>query len=131
MLVDTSVWVDFFNNYESPFAETLTGLIKEHNRVVICGLILQEVLQGIKDGRKHKTTRERLERLPFINTDKKTYLLAADLYRRLRRKGLTVPPVDVTIAAIAITSSIPLYTKDAHFWKIEKHSKLKLFSWKK
>ncbi len=128
VLVDTSVWIDFFNSQESPYSEKLSELIKGYNRVVICGLILQEILQGIKDDRGYKATRKRLSRLPFVDTHKEAYLYAADLYRNLRRKGLTIPPIDVTIAAIAITSKLPLFTKDMHFKKIAGISELELFN---
>ena len=56
---------------------------------------------------------------------KETYLQASSLYRTLRKKGISVPPVDVTIAAIAILNQIPLFTKDRHFKIIARHSELK------
>ena len=92
VIVDTSVWIDFFQNFDSVYQEKLEGLIKDNNRAVICGAILQEVLQGIKDNKSYEITKQRLSRLPFIDTNKETYLSASFLYKALRRKGITMPP---------------------------------------
>jgi predicted nucleic acid-binding protein len=84
-------------------------------------------LQGIKDNKSYEATKLRLSRLPFIDTNKETYLSASSLYRALRRKGITVPPVDTTITALATQNQVPLFTGDSHFMTIARHSKLKLY----
>ncbi|MCL4536223.1 MAG: PIN domain nuclease [Nitrospirae bacterium] len=127
VLVDTSIWIDFFQNNDSIHAQTLDGLIRDNNRAVICGVVLQEILQGIKDNNSYELTKERLSRLPFLDANKETYIYASSLYRTLRRKGITVPSVDTTIAAIAVLNRIPLFTKDEHFKTIARYSELKLF----
>ncbi len=127
VIVDTSIWIDFFQNQKSIYQEKLEGLIKDNNRAAICGIILQEILQGIKDNQSYELTKQRLVMLPFINTDKETYLYASSLYRTLRGKGITIPPVDLTIAAVAIKNKIPIFTDDSHFKTIEKYSELTLY----
>jgi hypothetical protein len=128
VLVDTSIWIDFFQHPVSPQAAMLEDLIKEHNRAVLCGIILQEVLQGIRDSKSYTATKERLTKLPYRDMSKETYLAAASLYRSLRAKGITVPAADTSIAALAIFNHIPLYTKDDHFNIIAKHTRLELYS---
>lgn len=127
VLVDTSIWIDFFQNNDSIHAQTLDGLIRDNNRAVICGVVLQEILQGIKDNNSYELTKERLSRLPFLDANKETYIYASSLYRTLRRKGITVPSVDTTIAAIAVLTRIPLFTKDEYFKIITRYSEMKLF----
>ncbi len=127
VLIDTSVWIDFFQASESSHAAALESLIRDNNRAMICGIILQEVLQGIRDNTSYTLTKDRLSRLPYLEIDKETYLYASSLYRILRVKGITVPPVDVTLAGLAVQRGIPLYTRDEHFKAIAKHSGLKLF----
>lgn len=127
VLVDTSVWIDFFQNPDSIYSQKLEGLIKDHNKVIICGIILQEILQGIRDDRSYRAAKNRLSLLPFAYTDKNTYFYASSIYRRLRKKGITIPPLDVTIAAIAKLNKVPLFTKDDHFGVIANHLKLKLY----
>jgi predicted nucleic acid-binding protein len=121
------VWIDFFQASESSHAAALESLIRDNNRAMICGIILQEVLQGIRDNTSYTLTKDRLSRLPYLEIDKETYLYASSLYRILRVKGITVPPVDVTLAGLAVQRGIPLYTRDEHFKAIAKHSGLKLF----
>ena len=128
VLVDTSIWIDFFQHPVSPQADRLEDLIREHNRAVLCGIILQEVLQGIRDGRSHAATKDRLTKLPYLDMGKEAYLAAASLYRSLRAKGVTVPSADTSIAALAIINHIPLYSKDEHFGIIAEHSSLALYS---
>jgi predicted nucleic acid-binding protein len=127
VLVDTSVWIDFFQNNDSFYAITLEGLIKDNNRAVICGVVLQEVLQGIKDHTSYEITKERLLKLPFLDTNKETYIYASSLYRSLRRKGVTIPSIDSTLGSLAVLHRIPLFTKDEHFKTIARYSELKLF----
>jgi predicted nucleic acid-binding protein len=128
VLVDTSIWIDFFQHPVSPHTAMLEDLIKEHNRAVLCGIILQEVLQGIRDNKSYTATKERFTKLPYLDMSKETYLAAASLYRSLRAKGITVPAADTSIAALAIFNNIPLYTKDGHFNIIAKHTRLELYS---
>ncbi len=127
VLVDTSVWIDFFQDSESRHAATLELLIRDNNRAVICGIILQEILQGIRDEKSYAWTKDRLSRLPYLEADKETYLYASSLYRVLRTKGITIPSVDVTLAALAVTMGIPFFTRDDHFKVISRYVDLKLF----
>jgi len=127
VIVDTSIWIDFLQDSESIHQKRLEDLIGNNNKALICGIILQEVLQGIKDNKSYEITKQKLSKLPFIDTNKETYLYASALYRILRRKGITVPSVDTTIAALAIQNKIPLFTKDEHFKIVAKHFGLRLY----
>ena len=126
VVVDTSAWIDFFQHPESPWASRLAELIEGHNRVALCGIVLQEILQGIKDPDSYERTRERLCRFPFVTATKETHILAAGLYRNLRSRGITIPSTDAAIAAIAIANRMEMLTKDQHFANIASHSELKL-----
>lgn len=127
VLIDTSIWIDFFEHPVSPYADRLEYLIRNHNQAVLCGIVLQEVLQGIRDNKSYVVTKERLTKLPYLDMSKEVHLAAASLYRSLRAKGITIPSVDTSIAALAIYNHIPLFTKDYHFDIITKHTRLKLY----
>ena len=127
VLVDTSIWIDFFQAPESRSASELVALIKDHNRVYLCGVVLQEVLQGIRNQKSFELVRERLLKFPFIEANREIWLLAALLYRDLRSKGITMPPVDVTIAALAIQNDVSLFSRDVHFEEVAKVSRLRLY----
>ena len=127
VLVDTSIWIDFFQAPNSESAAVLELLIRDHNRVTLCGIVLQEVLQGIRDPKSFELVRERLLKFPFVECQRDTWLLAASLYRDLRAVGITLPSVDVSIAAIALQHDMQLFTRDRHFAEVAKVSGLKLY----
>lgn len=127
ILVDSTVWIDFFKKVYSKQKDILESLIVDNNQVCISGLILQEVLHGIKDEYQYKEVKDKLIKLPFVLTDKETYLIASKLYRNLREKGFFIPSMDFTIAACAIQNSLPLFTIDKHFKFIAENSNLSLF----
>ena len=127
VLVDTSVWIDFFQSPNSTVAENLARLIVGHNQVVLCGIVLQEVLQGIRGARNFDLVQERLLRFPFVDADRETWLQAANLYRLLRTKVITVPTTDATIAALALQHNLLLFSRDRYFEIIAASSKLRLY----
>ena len=127
VLVDTSVWIDFFQSPDAHTTTILSSLIKDHNRVMLCGPVIQEILQGIRSKKSYELVRERLLKFPFVSTDRDTWLLAAALYRELRAKGVTLPSMDVTISAIAIQNDMPLFARDTHFETVALHSALRLY----
>lgn len=128
VVVDTSVWIDFFQNPSGQENGRLEELVRGRNRVAICGIVLQEILQGIRERKSFELTRQRLLFLPFLEADREVHLLAASLYRDLRKRGITVPSTDAVIAAVAVHYRFSLFTRDEHFSEIARHSSLKLFA---
>jgi len=120
ILVDTSVWIEWLNGKSRPSQELLES-------VVVCGPILQEVLQGLKNSPPAKAFKESFLQFPVIcdPLPSMIYRQAADLYRQSRQKGYTVrSSIDCLIAAIAIESSIPVVHQDRDFPNISKFSAL-------
>ena len=115
VLVDSSVWIDFFSKGTSPVKEKLTSLIAVSDEVVLCGLILQEVLQGFKLEEEFKEAQRALLKFPLIDPDRSTYLQAANFYRQLKRHGVTIHSIDVLLAALAIQWDASLFTLDRDF----------------
>ena len=127
VVVDTSVWIDYLRNSADEGNGRLEDLILDRNRAAVCGIIIQEILQGIRDQESYELTRERLFFLPFLESCRDVHLLAASLYRDLRKQGITVPSTDAVIAAVAIHHDFSLFTLDGHFVEIARHSNLKLY----
>ena len=126
VLVDTTVWIDFFLANPYPHVETLENLIAEREDICLCGIILTEVLQGIREDSEFKRTRDLLANLVFLPMQYSIFIRSAEIYRNLRQKGVTIrKPVDCMIAAVAIEHDIPLLHNDNDFLPIEKHFGLK------
>jgi predicted nucleic acid-binding protein len=127
ILVDTSVWIDFFRGRNTPEALYLFQAIENEEDLCTCGAILQEVLQGIREDADHAKTKDYLLSLVYLPVGKARHLDAADIYRRARRRGETLSkPIDCVIAACAIRQSTPLLERDNDFDAIARHVPLKL-----
>jgi predicted nucleic acid-binding protein len=114
ILVDTSVWVDFFNGHPSPQAETLAHLIREEADVVTCGLIVSEVLQGLRQTKSRTSIERHFREMDWLSpTEPDTYIEAAALFRRLRARGITIrSTIDCVIANLAAHHEALILTKD-------------------
>jgi predicted nucleic acid-binding protein len=121
VMVDTTVWLDFFSAHSYPHVKTLGNLILNREDICICGIILTEVLQGIRKDSEFRRTRDLFATLIFLPMRYSSFLRSAEIYRKLRRKGITIrKPVDCMIASIAIENEIPLLHNDKDFLPIEK-----------
>lgn len=123
ILVDTSVWIDFFNGIKSREADIIVEYISHSYPVFLCPVIFQEILQGFKSDRDYNKSKELLLEFPFILSNPiEAAIGAANLYRSLRKKGITIRKSnDCLIAFYAISHSIPILFKDRDFSIINKH----------
>ena len=127
VLVDTSVWIDFLRGTPSASAQTLEALLIDRADVCICGVILTEILQGIRNDKHVAQTRDLLDAAVFLPMTHETFINSAQLYRKLRKKGFTIrKPIDCMIAAVALEHDVPLLHKDKDFLPLEKHGSLKI-----
>lgn len=117
ILVDTSVWIDFFRGRDTPYRRALHELIVGEEDLCITGIILTEILQGIKDDRANRETKEYLLEFPIYHPSGiTTYIEAADIYRQCMRKGKTVrKTIDCLIASVAIENDLMLLHNDSDF----------------
>lgn len=127
IVVDTSVWVDYFNGEANPHTNLLDNLLV-HERVVIGDIILTEVLQGFRRDADFRKAHELMDTLEFREMlGKEVALRSAQNYRKLRRAGVTVrKTIDVMIATFCIIHGHRLLHDDRDFGVMEKHLGLKV-----
>jgi len=106
-------------------------MLKEENLpvVVTCPIVIQEVLQGIKDDHTHSKIRTSMTSFPCldVNIPLERFIQAAALYRLARKKGLTIrSSSDCLIAAIAIHHAVPVMHIDRDFDILSKISALEI-----
>ena len=118
ILADTCIWIEYFRG-KSLFSEELRRLIQKGG-LVITGPVVFELLQGAKNKKDADLIKEVTRGLPLFEVTHEIWLSAGDLYFDLRRKGITIPPSDVLLAAIAIDNNWSLFTTDNHFDHIPK-----------
>ncbi|MDR1222317.1 MAG: PIN domain-containing protein [Tannerella sp.] len=130
ILIDTSVWIDFFNSTNlSPETEILRQLITDNQSIYLCPIIYQEILQGIRNDQTFEYIREILLDFEMIDfTWMETTDKAIEIYRTLRKKGITIRKSnDCLIAAYAILADVRILYKDRDFTQIAKGYNLKIF----
>ena len=122
IVVDTSVWIGYFNGVatrETALLDALLGV----EPIVIGDLILAEVLQGFRaegDARKARTALDRLLFQPMVGRD--VALASARNYRALRARGITVrKTIDMLIATFCLENGYRLLHADRDFVPIVEH----------
>jgi len=127
LLVDTSVWIDYFRGRSVSHVAALEQALHVGDDVCVCGLILTEVLQGISSDVDYRKTATYFKSLVFLPMTYDTFVRAAEIYRALRRNGVTVRrPMDCLIAATAIEHDVLLLHNDRDFNPIETHAALRV-----
>jgi len=131
IIVDTSVWIDSFNpKIKTPEKEVLVQLIQNDNPIFLCPIIYQEILQGIREDKAFERIRFILQQYRMIDIDL-MYVTnhAVDLYRHLRKKGITIrKSMDCLIASYAIITDMYLLHNDSDFTQIASKSNLKIYN---
>ena len=113
VLVDTCVWIEYFRT-TSPISEGLKNLIRSGLAVTI-GLVVLELLQGIKKPADRELIKETILALPLLEATLECWVLAGETGYALRKKGVTLPATDLLLAATAKKNSCSIFTTDAHF----------------
>ena len=126
IIVDTSVWIDYFNGsstYETGILDAALG----KQQVAIGDLIALEILRGFHLDRDYNTAKKYLARLHQYNMlSSQLALKAADYYRKLRKKGITIrKTADIIIATFCIEEKLPLLYTDRDFIPFSEHLKLR------
>lgn len=116
ILVDSSVWIDYFRGFATPQTDRLHRLLDEE-MIAIGDLILTEVLQGFDRDRDFNRAQKLLTALTIVELGgKEIALRAARNFRKLRALGVTPrKTIDTIIATRCIESDLPLLYSDRDF----------------
>ncbi len=129
VIVDTSIWslaLRRRGNVQYPEVEFLRSLIENGEDIFLIGVILQEILQGIKMSQDFEKLKEYLEPFPLLEISRADYIYAAQLKNQVSQKGIQIGTIDALIATASIMNDCYLFTSDKDFYYMEKHTKLQL-----
>ena len=118
LVVDSSVWIDFFNAVEKPAAQLLGHLLEQGEiRLIVPDLVLFEVLRGFRHERDYRQARLLMQTLNVEAVGGADMVLAAaQHYRSLRDQGVTVrSSIDVLVATFCIERDYALLHRDRDF----------------
>jgi len=125
VVVDTTVWIDFFAGRPTRQVQRLKSLIEDGEDVALCGVILAEILQGVRADADCARLESILRNFIFLDMSRETFLSAAQIFRSLRVKGVTIRnSVDCMIAACCIENSAQLLHNDRDYAASASHTKL-------
>ncbi|PJZ59443.1 PIN domain-containing protein [Leptospira adleri] len=128
LLVDTSVWSEALRRKGKTLKSEETFLyqiIQNEDDIFVTGIILQEILTGIKEPKIFSEIEEQFRYFNFISPSEKDHIEAAKLRNSLSKKGITLATIDALIAQIAITHNLILVTYDNDFLRLSGITKLK------
>lgn len=125
ILVDSSVWIDFFSSAPGAGGHELKRLIAASEPVVLTGVVLTEVLQGLR------RDVERIERhLAFWDLVEphgfETYRNAASLARLARSRGVSLTTIDSLVATLSMECGAVLFTLDEDFRRLQSFTSLRI-----
>lgn len=125
LLVDTSVWIDFYSPHPGPAGKELRRLIENDEPFAIAGIIVAEILQGLT--RDHTSIERYLSMWDFLEPlGFSTYRQAAAIFRLARSRGFSLTTIDTLIAAIALDHRATLFSLDQDFVRIAQLTSLSL-----
>ena len=122
LVVDSGVWIDFFNDADNPSSQLLEQLLGHGEvRLVVPDLVLFEVLRGFRHERDYRQARLLMETLSIEQAGGTALALAAaQHYRHLRAQGIMVRrAVDVFVATFCIENDYALLHRDRDFGAFE------------
>jgi predicted nucleic acid-binding protein len=130
IVVDTSVWIDVLNDSHTPQSERCVELIEAGEPVALTDIVLTEILQGLRSDREAGLVERHLRAFPILRLDGiDDFILAADLYRRARRAGVTIRKMlDCLVAAPCVRTGAPLLHADSDFDLLASCTTLRIYA---
>jgi predicted nucleic acid-binding protein len=129
ILVDTSVWIDYFNGIKNKQTESLDRILLEQS-VLIGDIILTEILQGFDSNKEFTLAKQALDPLDCVHLGGKSLAIkAASNFRFLRSKGITIrKTVDMLIGSWCIEHEVELLHNDKDFDQIATLLQLQIYT---
>ena len=129
ILVDTSVWIDYFNGIENKQTENLDRILSEQS-VLVGDIILTEILQGFDSDKEFRLAKQALNPLDCVHLGGKSLAIkAASNFRFLRSKGVTIrKTVDMLIGSWCIEHEVELLHNDKDFDHIATQLPLQIYT---
>lgn len=132
LFVDTSVWSLALRRSATPLdypeVKRLGEALLAGEPTLTTGLVLQELLQGIRGAKAHDDIVGRFRALPMIAPERDDHVRAAILRNECRRKGLQVGTIDALLAQLCLRHELTLLTTDTDFSRIADTAPLKVWT---
>jgi predicted nucleic acid-binding protein len=126
ILVDSSIWIDFFNSSRGRGGLELERMIDDSLPLAVTGVVVAEVLQGLT--RDAPVIEQFISQWDLLEPSGfTTYAESAAIFRLARSKGISLTTIDALIAAIALEHRTSVFTLDRDFKRIATMTSLALY----
>ncbi len=128
--VDTSVWSLALRrdaDPDLPEVRRLRRALADREAVVTSGIVLQELLQGVRGPKGRAAILERFSALPLLVPDRQDHVEAADIRNRCRRRGVQLGTIDALLVRLCLRRELVLLTTDRDFDHASRHLPLRLW----
>jgi len=116
ILIDTTVWIDLFSDNETSQVKKLENLIFHQEDLCTCGVIMTQVLQGIRNDQEYRKILSVLKNLLYLPMDQSVFIQSSNIFRTLRKQGITIrKSIDCMIAAVCIEHDCQFLHNDRDF----------------
>jgi tRNA(fMet)-specific endonuclease VapC len=119
ILIDTSIWIDYFKNKSSGIAEKVDEMLTG-DEVYVPKIVIAELIQGAKSEREVAVIEEFIDAFHIVDQGEDTWIKAGKLSFILKKKGRNINLSDCYIAVIAQDNECHIFTLDGHFEEIQK-----------
>lgn len=125
IIVDTSVWIDYFGGKASSHCDFLDKALQQ-NQIGIFDVIFMDILQGLHHDEQYNAAKNALLQLPITGiVNQHNAMIYADFIHQLRKHGLSIHPNKMMIAKFCIDNELPLLFSDQDFLPLCEHFGLK------
>lgn len=118
ILIDTSIWIDYFQNRSSIISEKVDKILSG-NEVFVPKIVIAELILGAKSEKEISIIEDFLDAFHIVDQKEDTWLKAGRLSYDLKKKGKTINLLDCYIAAIAQEHECKIFTLNRHFKEIQ------------
>lgn len=125
VLIDTSVWIEFFRKKESSISSRLKEYLKL-NQACYTGPIAVEVYQGAKTPKEIQIIDQLLQTIHYVEITRMHYHHAGLISQKAAREGKVFSTIDMILASVAHDEQLLLFSLDTHFQEISQYCKLSL-----
>jgi predicted nucleic acid-binding protein len=117
VLVDTSVWIDYFQQADEAVEEELDKLLRTR-QVATTGLVLAELRQGCRTAAQVQSILHAMQPLAYLDTERTEWLRAGELSAAGAMRGYRLEIGDCLLAATAMAAGCAVFTLDRDFERI-------------
>ncbi len=127
VLVDTSIWIEYFRNQNKLVCETVDRILS-FSHIFVPKVVIAELIQGANSEKEISVIEDFVDAFYIIDQSDDTWMKAGRLSFSMKKKGITIHIIDCYIAVIANENSCKIFSLDDHFKTIKKFMNLELIA---